>query len=240
MAVNFSAIAPSPAYGTRVDTIIDSTPLGTIADGDLLLLAGLTASGGTPPTMTPPTGFTILAGTWPMTVTAGGFNLSFWVWSKPAAGESGNYTISHASASAQASLMRITGASSDPFHPACTQNSGVDSTTTWTGLTTTVDGTLIVLEAFNWGGAANDLVPPTGTTPTFTERLEVDPLIYVATGTLTTAGATGDKTQTPNNSNTGNPWGAVMIAVQPSGAAFPYLPTPVVGPTVAVQRAATI
>ncbi len=103
--------------------------------------------------------------------------------------------------------------------PAPTYASGVGTTSTATGLTTSRDGSSVIFVEQDWGDTTNDLNPPTGTTPTFTERITgAIAIMYVADGVLATAGPTGDKAIT--NNNVGNvPWQAALVALQASTTA---------------------
>jgi hypothetical protein len=200
-------------YAVRVNTTI--TAPASIADGDVLLLTmfiGRATGSGPPATPTPPTGFALLAGTWPIAVDDGtGFMAHVRVYYKIASGESGDYTVTHTTSTTQGLMFAVSGGSSSS--PACTQNSGTGTTTTALGLTTTGADALIAFLGWDWGDTAANLVAPAGTTPAFTERVDVAPLTYLATGVLAAAGATGDKTQT-NNSNGGNPFVGILIAVE--------------------------
>ncbi len=227
MPVAFEAIS-NTTYASRTNTVVTAAALGSIANDDLLLAFVLTGANPTPPAVTPPAGFSQIPGaTWPMTVTQGGgntFTISAVGYYKFASGESGDYTFTHASGSSQGVMLRVSGAdTSSPFTPAPSQNekeggvSGED--TVFTGLTTATDESLIVAYAFDWGDTTVNLTPPTGTTPTFTERLDTA-ITYVATGVLAAAGATGDKTMA-NNSSTVHPWVASLVAVEPRTAAVP-------------------
>jgi hypothetical protein len=194
-----------------------------IVDGDLLLIWLELFSTGTVVTPTAPAGFAVVPGvTWPLVVTPTGANANVWFWYKWAAAESGSYTVTHASSVRRGKMVRVTGAdTTSPFTPAPTQNVGTSSTTyTYLGLTTAVDGTLVMLFGSDWNDTANNLTPPTGTTPTFTERIDI-PGEYLATGILSPAGATGNKTMTNNSTAVaGSGWLASMVAVQPARPAM--------------------
>lgn len=198
-------------YASRTNTTV--TAPSSISNGNKLILLGLTAAASSAPTATPPAGFAEVAGTWPRTINDGGFFLSVWVWYKVASGESGNYTFTHSSASSQGVMVNISGGSDS--QPATSQNNGTNTTTTFSTKTTVNNNALVLLMGTDWGATSNNLTEPTGTTPTFTERLDVA-LTYVATGILATAGATGNKTMT-NNSGVPDPWTGTMIVVEPDG-----------------------
>lgn len=219
--------ASNTTFASRTNTIV-TAPAG-IVDADVLVLLGLTGAATTAPTATPPAGFAEVTGTWPVSLTdTGSFNVRVWIWYKIAASESGNYTFTHASASSQGEMMAVSGGAS--AKPNATQNNGTGLTSTALGLTTVADQSLVAYFGTDWGTTGNNLSPPAGTTPTFTERLDIAPLVYLATGILSPAGATGDKTQT-NNSGLSDPWSAYLVAIEAAGAATAGLfkPNPMTG-----------
>lgn len=233
MPIAFEAVS-NTTYASRANTVIPAAGLGTITNGDLLLLLFLGGASTEAPDPTAPTGFTICPGAWPADVSdAGSFNIEYRAYYKIASNESGDYTVTHTTASSQGAILRFSGAAqTNPINPTPTINSNVDTDdqdSIALGLTTTVDGSMIVWNGFDWGDVAADRVAPTGTTPTFTERLDVV-LMYVATGVLATAGATGNKSMA-NNSTTG-PWVASLIAIEPgaTGTTFTKTGLAIVGP----------
>ena len=234
MPIAFEAIS-NTTYASRTNTVIPAAALGTITNGDLLLLLFMGGAATEAPDPTAPTGFTICPGSWPIDVTQGTFNMEYRAYYKLASSESGDYTVTHATASSQGAILRFSGtAQTNPINPTPTINFQTDpgsvENSTAPGLTTLVDGCMIVWNGFSWGDTTTDLTPPAGTTPTFTERLDTT-LMYVATGIMTTAGATGDKSMA-NNSNTGNPWGASLISIEPgpTGTTFTKSGLAIVGP----------
>lgn len=203
-------------YATRTNTTL-TAPAG-IQNGDLLVII-FDIGGASPPTPTPPSGFSTLPSfSSPLSMTVGGFNVKMYAWYKFASSESGNYTVTHSSASSQGYIVALSGADpTTPFSPNPTTNTGTGSTTTATGLTTPYDNSLVMFVSSDWGDNANNLTGPSGSTPTFTKRMGATTqsgILYVADGVLGTAGATGDKTIT-NNSTGSNAWGGVLISVQP-------------------------
>lgn len=237
MPIAYEAIS-NTTYASRTNTTIAAAGLGTIADNDLLLLLFLGGATTEAPDPTPPTGFTICPGAWPTEATGGSFNVEYRAYYKYASGESGNYTVTHASASSQGAILRFSGAKlSSAFNPTPTTRVAADpaeTDSTAPGLTTAADGTMIVWNGHSWGDTTTNLTPPTGTTPTFTERLDTL-LMYVATGVLTTAGATGDKTMA-NNSSGNSPWVASLIAIEPAADAPAIPPILVMPPMRATRR----
>ncbi len=203
-------------YASRTNTML-TAPSG-IQNGDLLVIV-FDIGAASPPTPTPPSGFTALPNfSSPMAMTASGFTVNMYAWYKFASSESGNYTVTHASASSQGYIAAITGANTTtPFSPNPTKNTGTGTTTTATGLTTPYDTSLVMFISSDWGSTANNLTAPTGSTPTFTKRMgstTQSGILYVADGVLATAAATGDKTMT-NNSAGGEPFGGVLVSIQP-------------------------
>lgn len=209
MAVEFVAVSNTD-YSSRTNVTV-AKPTG-VADGDLML-AMLTIGNATPPTPTPPSGWTLLSG-FPSTVTNSGFSVVTRVYWKVASSEGSDYTWNHATSSSQVAIVAYSGVdTSDPFSAAHTINTGDSQTSTATGLTPDVDGSMIVLLEHDWAGGSPASTPPTGSTPTFTERLDVT-FTYIADGILTTAGATGNKSFA--NSNTAaDPFTAVLVALAP-------------------------
>lgn len=207
------ASTSNTTYASRTDTTV-TAPSG-IQDGDLLYAFIFTTSnGGTAPTPTPPSGFTQLPSS-PTSVTdEGSFNGKFWAYVKTASSESGDYTFSHSTCSSQGLMLRVSAGNATGVVDA--SNTGTGSTTTFTGVTTTQDNALVMVVAHDWGDTANNLSPPSGSTPTFTEHVDVT-LVYAASGVLATAGSTGDKTMT-NNTTGINPWAGYTIGINPEEA----------------------
>lgn len=215
-------------YASRTNTTV-SAPAG-VADGDVLLGVIITALSAGPPDAPDPTfpsGFVSMPGAATMLFTEiGGFQLEMRVVYKVASGEPGTYTFTHAAANSQAVMMRFSAVdTTTPVDVNSTGDTGSASTSTVPSLTTVTDGAMVVWVGYDWADNANNLTPPAGTTPTFTERLDLV-LTYVATGVLATAGATGARSMTNNASGAGG-WGATMVALRPGSApAWPPLDTP--------------
>ena len=214
MAVAFGSAGTFLTYGSRASSTLVA-PSG-IANGDLLI-AYIFAGHGSVSTITAPAGWGTLAGS-PVVNNDGSLVGSYFVFYKVASAESGNYLFTHGATYTTCGLvLRYTGADPGvPFSPTPTKNTGTGSTATATGFTTTVDNTFVIFTEFDWADNTTDTVVPAGTTPTFTERTD-DILLYVADGTLATAGATGNKSHTCNTTG-GNPWGAYLIGLKPAGA----------------------
>jgi hypothetical protein len=184
------------------------------------------------PAATPPSGFAAVPGaTWPAALTIGGNGFSQDFWYKIASSESGNYATTHASCTTRGMIACVTGNDTGtPFIPNPTQGSNPFSTsgttTTFTGLTTTVNSELILCFASDDNDAGANLTAPAGTTPTFTEQVDDNHGNYLCTGVLSPAGATGNKTMT-NNSTGGVGFFSSMVAVQPlTGAAAVVVAAP--------------
>lgn len=197
----------STTYASRTNTTI-TAPAG-IVDGDVLVLFFLVGVAGTPPTPTLPSGFSVIQG--PTTVSDSGFSVASRVAIKGASGESGDYTVTHSAASSQGVIVCVS--DGDIAQVVSSANSGTNTTSTATGVTTPTNDSLVIFGAHNWDlyGTAS---PPAGTTPTFTERLDsATSLIYAATGPLATASATGNKSHANLNTFTTYPWAAWLVAV---------------------------
>jgi hypothetical protein len=186
-------------------------------------MGSITPSDGPDPTF--PAGWTQIASSgYPLYLFDGGFAADFRVAYKFADSSdvaASNFTATHATASSQGAIACWTGVStSTPLDVTPTQNSantGVEDSTAL-GLTTVTNGACIVIWGADWGDSTTNLSAPSGTTPTFTERLDVAPLLHMFDGTLATAGATGNKTFA-NNSSSVQPWGTYMVALRPATTA---------------------
>lgn len=216
MAVAFGS-SSSTTYASRSSLTV-TAPTG-ISNGDLLVAHILWAGNGT--TITPPTGWTQVGSTLTAIESGSTFYLNSGIFKKIASGESGNYTWTpSATVATQGKINRYTGASGTINDYSSnwiggTAGSPGNSNADATGITTTVNGCMLVYESFDWGDNSNNLTPPTS----FTERVEVNPLIYSADMLQTTAGATGTVTHV-SNSNASNPRGAWLIALQPANPAW--------------------
>lgn len=135
------------------------------------------------------------------------------IWWKVADNETGDYTVTHATCPSQAYMAAYAGAKAAPFDAGLTYGTTLGSAVTAAGLTTASDNSLVVFINQDWGDTANNLTPPTGSTPTFTERMDV-PLLYVADGVVASFGGTGTKTFT-SNSAAGNPNQTFLFALTP-------------------------
>lgn len=224
MAIAFKSIS-NTTYGAKVDDVV-TAPDG-IVNGDTLIGVIFTLNATEAVDPTPPSGFTQIGTT--IDVFDGASNGELRVYWKVASSESGDYTFSHASASSQGIVVVYAGGHLTAPIPGGSavsvnsQNSGVADTTANT-ITTPSNNCMVVIVAFDWADTAVNLTPPTGTTPTFIERLDVT-LTQVFDGILATAGATGNKTWA-NNAATTSPWGALMFAIAPD-VTVPDAPTAV-------------
>lgn len=196
-------------YASRSNTSV-SVPSGT-ANDDILIAHIFVGAGSSAPTVTQPAGFTQIGTTISMT-DGGSFNGKVSVYWKRASGESGSYVFSHSTASSQLRVAAYSGCktSGSPIN-ASSQNNGTGTTLTATGITTTVADVLGVWLSNDWQG--NGTLSPPGGSPTFTERF--DSLIYAADATFTSAGATGNKTQTSSGNGSEN-WAAFLIGLEPA------------------------
>ena len=123
MAVAFRSIS-YVAYGNRGGTTI-TAPAG-ITDGDVLLLVFFAGSGtNPPPPITLPSGFTQLSG--PNFTNLSTFYAHRYLAWKVASGESGNYGISHTSASTTGAIICVSGGETS-YPPSHSFNTGFSST----------------------------------------------------------------------------------------------------------------
>lgn len=217
-----SISSSSVALDSRSGSITVTAPSG-IQDGDILI-GGLLlfGSGSQIAGATPPSGFSLITTSSidnPISVVKLGTEYyDYYLYWKRASSESGDYTFTFTGTSnyCQAYVGCYRGALStgSPFDVA-SDNDGTGTTTTFTGVTTTADNTLLIGASFDWGDSSNNLSPPTD----FFERIDITE-IYLCDKPKESAGSTGNFTMT-NNSTGGNPWGAFLLALLPSGYEVP-------------------
>lgn len=205
-------------YGSGVNVTV-TAPAG-IVNGEFLLAGVFIAVAPEAPDPVPPPGWQEISGGGTDVTDSGSFNGEMRFFWKFAANESGNYTWAHATASRQAAILRISDVDKDiPFACLSTKNTGNGVTATALGLTTNRDNTLVLFWGQDWGDTANNLAVPTGSTPTFSNEHipgTATGIQYCASGTLATAGATGNKSHTSNNNApNNNPWARLLIALNP-------------------------
>ncbi len=205
-------------YAARTNTTV-TAPTG-IANNDILvaLVVSVTSS----ITVTPPAGFTAFTG-FPEDYGLGDI-LRANAWWKRASGESGDYTFTHLSASTQAWIGVVRGASTSTVEdatPTKNEETSGDTTYTATTITTTVNGSFIVFAVYP-EELQSAKTPPNAAPPTFTERLDGDgsgdDVLYVATGIMTTAGATGNESVTGVSAR----YVAPMFAIRASAGGFVF------------------
>lgn len=204
----------SIAAGTRTTTTL-TAPTG-LANNDILLCIFLAVANPSP-AITIPSGFAEVTGS-PATFSKPAdveFKLrAYW---KRAASESGSYAFTHTSCGTEALLYAISGADATPINPnpSVTVGDGSDgqgNIAKANGITTANNNSFVVFAASAYD-AVGPASPPSGTTPTFTERYDPGGVLYVADGVMATAGATGNKQITTPNGNF-NPWGTLLIAIE--------------------------
>lgn len=206
-------------YATRTNTVI-TAPTGIVNNDSLLIIFEIGASGVSPPVPTPPSGFSVVTG-FPVSRSDNNpFTVSTYAWTKLAASESGDYTVTHASASSNAYMVAAFGQDLvTPLSPNPTVTVGSGASATATGVTTTRNGCLIVYFCSKWDFPG--ITPPGGTTPTFTTRLDGSTtLLFVSDGVLSPQGATGNKTATglPDTGDPIDPNVTGLISIQPAAA----------------------
>lgn len=183
-------------FGNRTNTTIP--PPAGIEDDDGLLIIHAVGGSGVPPTATPPDGFVALPN-FPVLYSDGEPGVAFTyrvnAWLKVADGESGDYEVVHAAGLSTAYMLAgVDVDTADPVEPDPEIDTGSGDPTTVPGITTPRDNSLVILWCACWELFNGGTSPPGGSTPTFTERYDGSSTLYVATGQMVTAGATGDKT----------------------------------------------
>jgi hypothetical protein len=192
--------------GTRTNSTV--TLGGAPAENRILILT-LNIEGDVAPT--PPTGFKLL-----VNIDFTGSNAhDLWVWWKRAgASEGTGFTITHSSSWTSAWIGVIQNASTSVNPWSGLMRQGTTTTVTANGVTTLGNDACVIFvrACFDDAGAGS---PPSGSTPTFSEHHDLGGNLYTASGTLATAGATGDKTQTIGGSTIA--WESVLIVVEDDG-----------------------
>lgn len=202
----------SVLYGTRTNTTI-TAPV-TISNDNLLGIIYEIGANVAPPTPTPPTGFNVATGFPINRADSNGFRVDTYLWTKLASGEAGDYTVTHSSATSNAYMWNVSGQNLiTPLDPNPTTNTGLGTTATALGLTTSVDGSMIIYWCSKWNFPG--ITPPGGTTPTLTTRLDGSAsLLFVSDGILSPQGATGDKVATGLPQTGTEPWASGLIAIK--------------------------
>jgi hypothetical protein len=145
---------------------------------------------------------------YPLISNEGGFQLVTHLYQKTANGESGDYVFAHASGNTTAWIGAVQGAADEGS--VATGVFDADDTPTAPSVDPVRSGALIIF----WAKSSNFLgavTPPSGSTPTFSERLDsATSILYVATGEMSTADPTGGKSVALTEA----PTMAGMIAVE--------------------------
>lgn len=206
--VAFGSIS-NTTYASRSGLTV-TAPTG-IANGDVLI-AHILWSGAVGVMTGPVQSGWVQVGTTQTRTDGASFSLNSAIFKKVAASESGDYGFNlSASAATQGVIARYTGANGNVNASNYTGSNGDGSNTaTNTGVTTTVNGCMLLFAEYDWGDNTNDTLPPTG----MTERLDTL-LMYWADQVQATAGATGVKSHTANV-NSGNPRATWVIALEPA------------------------
>lgn len=203
-------------YAGRSGSVTSSVP-GGVTDGDLLILAVLLGNGSGAIYPVTPSGWTQFAGMPSSVNDISGFTVTTSLYWRIASSEPASYVVDYEDFShpSNAAMFAYSGVGSTPDITVAT---GVGPTVTLSGMTAAVDGTRFALIAHNWT-AAGGFTPPSGSTPTWTERLDASgSLFYAADGVLNSGEATGDDTLTFNNA-ANEPWTAILLALEPPVAA---------------------
>jgi hypothetical protein len=190
--------------GTAANTVLDK-PSGT-AEGDILIAV---LSHENSPAVTPPSGWRLIGH-----IDHYAQVHDVYVYFKRAGGsEPTTYTWTHASNWRSGYIAAIQNASAtvDPW--VGLPNQGVGSTGTANGVTTLGDDALVMFVSATFDDRG-PLTPPSGSNPTYSERWDSGNNLYIATGTLATAGATGDETISYGSSSN---WSTLLVVVEDDG-----------------------
>jgi hypothetical protein len=210
--ISFGSAGTYLTYGPRTNSTLVA-PAG-IVNNDLLiayLAVGQTVS--SPATPVAPAGWSTLPGS-PLAPNFGGFFTKYNVFYKVASGESGNYVFTHPAASSCGVICRYPGVDpAAPLSPVPTASIGTGPVATATGFTTTVTNTFVIYTEQDWGTNANDTLPPGGSNPTFTERID-QTILYIADGTRGAPGVISNRSHNCNNEGAEG-WAAFLIGLKP-------------------------
>lgn len=211
MAAPSFVAAANTTYASRSNTSV-TKPTGTV-DDDLVVLVLINGRNGSyGPAPTAPSGFTLLP-SMPVQVNEGGFYLQGWVYYKVASGEGASWAFTHSTITTQAFALTYRGVdTTTPIDVTGTSNitTSAGAVRNWTGITTVTADAMLVVLGWDWADTSNNLTPPTG----FTERLEVNPLVYAAEKVQASPGATGNFSHT-SNSGGGLPRVGYLMALRP-------------------------
>ena len=199
MAIVHEASATNQLSGSSSDITINK-PTGT-ASGDVLVAAIYSA--GNNITDTPPSG-------WTQVTKVNINNRQLWLYYKVAGGsEPASYTWTASYSNAGGGIDRYSGVdNTTPEDATVTTNNGTGTSATYSGVTTSTDGAMLVGTA-----CSNNInvayTPPSG----FTEEWELDR--HTLTDNIqASAGASGDKTTDLGSSYN---WATIFWALKPDG-----------------------
>jgi hypothetical protein len=206
-AVSDLAAYDTITYGTRANTIL--TPQGGAGDLQAAILFIRPTGTGTPPTVTPPGGWTSM---WTASsVSDGATTGTLYGWSKFRAVGDSSYTFTHTSAQTSAfigGIARAAGTIDAQSHNSGT--SGISMVATAI-VTDEYPNEELLFVGHDWTSASHS--PPAG----FTELLDGQPL-YIASKDLTALGDTGSASVTSGASS--SPWQAKLLAFVPAGVSI--------------------
>lgn len=219
MAIAFRS-GSALAAGDRTNSTI-TAPTGDDAyqDDDGLLISIIEyATGGYPsPAMTPPSGFDEVPNS-PISHNAFNVYTRHHVYEKRASSESGDYTFTHSSRGTEAWIGGWSGcvASGSFLDVDPTANNGTGSTSTGSSITTNTDGAVIVLFEHDYYDTTGGNTAPSGMTERFDSATGGLGFMYAADVTQSSAGASGNKSFTNNNTDPSSVWAAFLVALKPT------------------------
>ena len=197
--------AQSLAYGSRANLTL--TPPGVA--GDILITTAFIGAGGSPPTITPPSGWTEIFT--PSFVSDGAFGGTFYGWWRQQQVGDGAQTFAHTTASSAAWMGAFKNV--DGINPIDVQSGmgvGIGTTTTVPSITTIRHvAEMLLLLGHDWDTL--NRTPPSGWTETF------DSIVYVERLLTTSLTTTGSVSMTNGNTTGINPWQAMQLGLVPNG-----------------------
>jgi hypothetical protein len=225
----FRGVSSTPYTAAQTSTVVSVPSGSSAANGTKLILELIQAQAGSAPAAptSVPAGWTLFATGFPNVLNDAGnfFVTTRLYWRDASASEPSTYTFTHASCSSEGCMYAVDGC--PPGAPNFTINSVTSPTiagdTAVANDITVGPNALVTFFVHNWEAYGGSQTVPSGTTPTFTQRLKAaNALTYIADGVYAAGGATGNKSQTGTNAgNQLEPWMALLIAFEVPPADMP-------------------
>ncbi len=222
-AIAFRAASTVVSAASGSNAIV-SKPTGTV-DGDIMIavIFAIKGSSQTPAIGTVPSGWTLITSQANTSSTTRTLTAAYY---KVAASEGASYTWSGTSSTISVGIVSYSGAArtspvdGTPTGASIGSSGSLQTLYTVGSMTTTLNNSMVVVVPGALRSAAESFTAPTGTTPTFNERIDggdstQTTWVEASDGILGTAGATGAKTATAANTSYGS---VIMFAIKANTA----------------------